>query len=263
MPSTRSARESAPRCAAGAAVGLRVTLQRANYRELPRFVTLARELGVSQVSFLAVDVSNPHAFARSDDFSRGLALEPTTWPNSTALLDVLEREHAADFRGRFIAESPAKLRACATTSPRCAAWARFHPCAAMRPEFSAVVGVDGARVAVLLHSRPGGGSRRRRSRLRSPVAPMVELRRAIRAGERRECRALRVLDVSRAGANSRRAASAAEGACRSLSSLRGCSARASRARCARRSAACWARLSRRRRASLRCVAARARARHVR
>ena len=55
--------------AAGATVGLRVTLQRANYRELPRFVTLAHELGVNQLSFLAVDVSNPHAFARVDDFS--------------------------------------------------------------------------------------------------------------------------------------------------------------------------------------------------
>src|SRR5262245_61069762 len=62
--------------AAGAPVGLRVTLQRANYRELLRFVTLAQELGVSQVSFLAIDVSNPHAFARVDDFSHGLALRP-------------------------------------------------------------------------------------------------------------------------------------------------------------------------------------------
>ncbi len=51
--------------ARGAAVSLRVTLQRANYRELPAFVALARELGVRQVSFLAVDVGNPHAFART------------------------------------------------------------------------------------------------------------------------------------------------------------------------------------------------------
>src|SRR5215469_1263140 len=50
-------------------VNVRVTLQRANYRQLPQFVDLARELRVRQVSFLAVDVANPHAFARQDDFT--------------------------------------------------------------------------------------------------------------------------------------------------------------------------------------------------
>ena len=35
--------------ARGVRVGLRVTLQRANYRELPEFVALARRLGVAQV----------------------------------------------------------------------------------------------------------------------------------------------------------------------------------------------------------------------
>ena len=68
----------------GATVGLRVTLQRANYRELPRFVTLARELGVAQVSFLAVDVSNPHAFARARRFHAGpRAAAPTICRCST------------------------------------------------------------------------------------------------------------------------------------------------------------------------------------
>jgi len=35
---------------------IRVTLQRANYRQLPEFVALARELKLREVSFLAVDV---------------------------------------------------------------------------------------------------------------------------------------------------------------------------------------------------------------
>jgi MoaA/NifB/PqqE/SkfB family radical SAM enzyme len=52
--------------AAGVPTSVRVTLQRANYRELPAFVALARELGAAQVSFLAVDVGNAHAFARRD-----------------------------------------------------------------------------------------------------------------------------------------------------------------------------------------------------
>src|SRR6185312_5607648 len=56
-------------------VSLRVTVQRANYRQLPQFVALARELGSHQLSFLAVDVGNPHAFARRDGFATDLALE--------------------------------------------------------------------------------------------------------------------------------------------------------------------------------------------
>ncbi|MBV9726039.1 MAG: radical SAM protein, partial [Gammaproteobacteria bacterium] len=39
---------------AGTPVSVRVTLQRANYRQLPLFVGLARELGAQQVSFLSV-----------------------------------------------------------------------------------------------------------------------------------------------------------------------------------------------------------------
>src|SRR5882757_8671304 len=51
---------------AGVAPSLRVTLQRSNYRELPGFVDLARQTGARQISFLAVDVANPHAFGRAD-----------------------------------------------------------------------------------------------------------------------------------------------------------------------------------------------------
>ena len=91
-------------------VGLRVTLQRANYRQLPQFVQLARELGAHQVSFLPVDVANPHAFARQDDFTSDLALQPHDLPVLADLLDDLEREHASEFRSGLIADSPRKLR---------------------------------------------------------------------------------------------------------------------------------------------------------
>ena len=45
-----------PRCTRPS---LRVTLQRRNYRQLPAFVELAKNLGARQVSFLAVDIANP------------------------------------------------------------------------------------------------------------------------------------------------------------------------------------------------------------
>src|SRR4029078_13354516 len=46
--------------AAGKPPGLRVTLQRANYRELPRFVTLARELGAARGCVLRVYSGESH-----------------------------------------------------------------------------------------------------------------------------------------------------------------------------------------------------------
>jgi len=58
----------------GVSPSIRVTLQRANYRQLPKFVALARELGAREVSFLAVDVANPEAFGRAGNFANDLAL---------------------------------------------------------------------------------------------------------------------------------------------------------------------------------------------
>jgi MoaA/NifB/PqqE/SkfB family radical SAM enzyme len=101
------------RAAAGAAarVGVRVTLQRRNYRELPAFVELARRAGASEVSFLAVDIANSHAFARQGSaFMRDLALQEADLPVLEDLLRTLEQNHAEDFRSGFIAESPQKLR---------------------------------------------------------------------------------------------------------------------------------------------------------
>jgi MoaA/NifB/PqqE/SkfB family radical SAM enzyme len=129
--------------ALGTRVGLRVTLQRSNYRELPRFVTLARELGACEVSFLAVDVANPHAFARQDDVSQGLALQREDLAEFARLIDVLERDHAADFARGFIAESPAKLRRLRDYFAAVTGAGEFPPVRCNAPEFSAVVGVDG------------------------------------------------------------------------------------------------------------------------
>ncbi len=90
---------------------MRVTVsQRANYRQLPAFVALARELGARQVSFVAVDVANPHAFGRVDDFAADLALQPQDLPVLARILDDMERDLAEDFRSGLIAESPRKLR---------------------------------------------------------------------------------------------------------------------------------------------------------
>jgi MoaA/NifB/PqqE/SkfB family radical SAM enzyme len=126
--------------AANAVVTLRVTVQRGNFRQLPGFVELARTLGVAQVSFLAVDVANSHAFKRHEDFAADLALRAEDLPELQSILVSLEREHAEDFRTGFIAESPEKLRrqllgyftAVCGLGP-------FPPVRCNAPEFSAVI----------------------------------------------------------------------------------------------------------------------------
>jgi MoaA/NifB/PqqE/SkfB family radical SAM enzyme len=174
--------------AAGMPVGLRVTLQQANYRELPSFVTLARELGAAQVSFLAVDVSNAHAFARREHDALALALDTGDLPVLDALLDELEREHSAAFRSGFIAESPAKLRHVRDYFAAVCGLTGFPPVRCNAPEFSAVIDAEG-RVAPC-HFIPAPALAPRAPQLREALAsgPASALRRAIRAGQRPECK---------------------------------------------------------------------------
>jgi Fe-coproporphyrin III synthase len=127
----------------GVPVGVRVTLQRANYRELSSFVDVARQAGASQVSFLAVDVGNPHAFGRIDDSRLDVGLRAEDLSEFERLLGVLESEHAADFRSGFIAESPQKLRRLLQYFAAVGGVGAFPPVRCNAPEFSAVVGVNG------------------------------------------------------------------------------------------------------------------------
>ena len=174
--------------AAGVPTSVRVTLQRENYRELLAFVALARELGAVQVSFLAVDVSNAHAFARRDDAIPELALRAADIATFEALLDTLEREHVDDFRARFIAESPFKLRRIRDYFAALCGLGDFPAVRCNAPEFSAVVGADG-RVAPCFFI-PAAPLAPRAPDLVASLAsePAQALRAAIRAGERRECR---------------------------------------------------------------------------
>ncbi|MDE2447376.1 MAG: radical SAM protein, partial [Gammaproteobacteria bacterium] len=126
--------------AANAIITLRVTVQRGNFRQLPGLVELGRALGVAQVSFLAVDVANEHAFKRHEDFVADLTLGAEDLPLLEGILTTLEREHAEDFRTGFIAESPEKLRRQLLghfTAVR--GLGPFPPVRCNAPEFSAVI----------------------------------------------------------------------------------------------------------------------------
>jgi Fe-coproporphyrin III synthase len=177
--------------AAGMRVGVRVTLQRANYRELPRFVDLARECGAQQVSFLAVDVANPHAFARQEPYGGELALGAADLPHFEQLLSELERDYAAEFRSGFIAESPRKLRSLHQYFAAVLGQGAYPAVRCNAPEFSAVLDARGLlRPCFFI---PGPAEARLSAAgglgevLNAPA--MAQLRAQIRAGERAECRA--------------------------------------------------------------------------
>jgi MoaA/NifB/PqqE/SkfB family radical SAM enzyme len=184
----------------GVPAGIRVTLQRANYRQLPRFIDLAKELGAREVSFLAVDVANPHAFGRTDDFVSDLALQPQDLPQLERILESLERDYEADFRSGFIAESPQKLRRLHQYFAAIHGRGAYPAVRCNAPEFSAVIGATGRVQPCFFISGPldarladTGGSHaamRAGGDLSGVLnsGGMGALRSAIRAGQRAECK---------------------------------------------------------------------------
>jgi MoaA/NifB/PqqE/SkfB family radical SAM enzyme len=178
----------------GVAPGVRVTVQRANFRQLPDFVSLLKELGARQVSFLAVDVANPHAFGRTDGFTSDLALGSDELPVLGELLRTMERDCAADFRSGFIAESPAKLRRILQYFSAIHGEAAYPAVRCNAPEFSAVVGATGRVQPCFFIAGPleatlrDGGNEADALTGALNGEQMMALRSSIRAGARAECK---------------------------------------------------------------------------
>jgi Fe-coproporphyrin III synthase len=172
---------------AGASLGVRVTVQRANYRQLERFVALARDLGARQVSFVAVDIANSHAFGRAEGFASDLALQPDDLPVFARILSDMEQQCALDFRSGLIAESPRKLR---RMHQYFSAVCGLVPYPAVRCnvfDYSAVIGATG-RVSPCFFI-PGPAEELAPAGLARALNddPMVTLREQIRSGARAEC----------------------------------------------------------------------------
>jgi Fe-coproporphyrin III synthase len=171
----------------GVAPSIRVTLQRANYRQLPMFVDLARAVGARQVSFLAVDVANPHAFGRIDDFSSDLALRVEDLPVFERLVHSMEIEHAESFKSGFIAESPLKLRRILQYFSAVCGREAFPPVRCNAPEFSAVIGANGRVQPCFFIPGPPGAHAWDDFGVVLDSDGMAALRADIRAGKRPEC----------------------------------------------------------------------------
>jgi MoaA/NifB/PqqE/SkfB family radical SAM enzyme len=181
--------------AAGSRPGIRVTLQRGNFQQLPAFVDLARELGARRVSFLAVDVANPHAFGRTDAFVSDMALRPEDLSQLARIVDSLEQDYGEDFRSGFIEESPHKLRRILQYFAAVLKFGPYPPVRCNAPQFSAVIGATGRVQPCFFISGPldaqiseTGGPRG--GDLVEVLAgrSMSALRTAIHAGARPECK---------------------------------------------------------------------------
>jgi MoaA/NifB/PqqE/SkfB family radical SAM enzyme len=171
----------------GVPVSVRVTVQQANYRQLPAFVELARRVGARQISFLAVDVANPHAFGRVDGFPTNLALHPQDLPELEQILGDMERDYVEDFRSGFIAESPRRLRRLHQYFAAVCGMGPYPPVRCNAPEFSAVIGAK--RQVSPCFFIPGPPEATWQDDLGAVLNAdsMIALRNNIRAGRRPEC----------------------------------------------------------------------------
>jgi Fe-coproporphyrin III synthase len=174
-----------------AAVNIRTTVQRANFRQMRQLVDLALDLGVRQISFLAVDVANPHAFGRSGGADASLALAAEELPLFEQELASMQRTHAAHFESGFIAESPAKLARILQYFAALLGRDAFPTVRCNAPEFSAVITAAGRVQPCYFIGAPTDGTLSSAAdSLRNVLdsESMSGLRAAIRSGARAECK---------------------------------------------------------------------------
>ncbi|HJZ78382.1 MAG TPA: radical SAM protein [Vicinamibacterales bacterium] len=96
--------------APGVPITGRATLHRANFRELPRLIDHARQIGLDAISFLPADLSS-HAFGRETvPDAQALALDADEVVEFTRIVDRTIAAYASDFESGFVSESADKLR---------------------------------------------------------------------------------------------------------------------------------------------------------
>jgi MoaA/NifB/PqqE/SkfB family radical SAM enzyme len=174
--------------ALGGEVTLRTTLQRANCHALPELVILAHEIGASQISFLAADVRNSTAFGRQAEFDDSIAPRLEDLPLFERAIAVLETQCSEDFASGYIAESPAKLRRLLAYFAASCGQGSFPEVRCNAPEFSAVIGADGAVQPCFFIPGPPAAKAALGLEAALNSAEMVTLREDIRLHRRPECR---------------------------------------------------------------------------
>ena len=136
----------------------RCVIQRRNFARLRETITAAREMGLDQLSFLGADVSST-AFNRPEGWDDARVADVAlSRPETETFARVVEEtieQHAADFAGGFIVESPEKLRALVQYFRALNGDADLPPVRCNAPWVSTVIESDGTVRPCFFHQALG------------------------------------------------------------------------------------------------------------
>lgn len=164
----------------------RSTLHRYNFAELPHLIDKAHALRLSQISFLAADVTSEAFGPRREGSMRGLLLDDDEVQVFHDVVEETIRTHASDFRTGFVAESPEKLRRIPQYYAAQLGKANFPSVACNAPWMSAVVEADGAVRPCFFHAVVGNIREKRLSSILRDE--MVAFRQGLNMPENETCR---------------------------------------------------------------------------
>jgi len=136
----------------------RCVLQRLNYQDFPHIIDAAKSVGLDQISFLAADVSTS-AFNRPEGLTGERAADIAPGAEEVkAFQEIVEqtvRSHASDFRRKFVAESPDKIRSLVQYYAALNGQAEFPRVRCNAPWVSAVVETNGDVLPCFFHQKLG------------------------------------------------------------------------------------------------------------
>jgi len=136
----------------------RCVIQKENFRDFPKIVDAAKEIGLDQISFLAADVTTD-AFNRPELWDEQKAGEVKLSVNElddfNNVIESLIVSHSNDFRTRFIAESPDKIRRFYHYYAAYYNKSKFSEMSCNAPWVSAVIEADGSVRPCFFHQIVG------------------------------------------------------------------------------------------------------------
>lgn len=167
-------------------VRARSTLHRHNFTALRHLIAKARAMGLSQISFLAADVSSEAFGRRGESSTRGLLLNAGEVKEFERVVEETIFSHRRDFETRFVSESPEKLRRLPKYYAAHLGIGDFFPVACNAPWVSAVVEADGAVRPCYFHAVVGNIREKSLGAILSEE--MVAFRRGLNVAENETCR---------------------------------------------------------------------------
>jgi len=127
-------------------VTARCVIQKENFDDLPNIVESAREIGLDQISFLTADVTTD-AFNRPELWGEEkmgeIKLSPEELERFKQVIENLIETYSENFKNKFIAESPEKIRRFYEYYAAFQGLTEFPPLRCNAPWVSAVIEADG------------------------------------------------------------------------------------------------------------------------